>query len=650
ATASTEEIFELLWNAHPFRNNAADIDMQRRIEHRAAHLIVKSARDQIAAEDRIAAAQAKERKRLLERLADGTVGQKQARRSPPGGGRRKSGSFAPSRPAENASRVQAILKSAAAAGPGGRSPVTPCPPVSRDATAGIRPKPPPPISFAPEPSVPPPPAVAPPKPDAPPTSVSMKDPAPRPDPTVMEDCSPMTRVRNVLENESRMVVSPVATENLDFVPRGHASFIQVSQSPELFEAFITDIASQPEYVWNTLSTQDRLTGVAFCWRWDEVYFVDIESPFTDFRRLAAVLARPSRKIAFDAKKQLRLLVRNGVLPTAEIWDPKVASWCLNPEESERTLKQMFVAMYPTVPINQSGPLWHLCAREASQTLLLMTGLRTRLKRESLARIFAEVEMPLAAVLAVAEHVGIGFINDAFCDYLELFSQTLKTLEARAYAIAGHTFSMTCPEEISRVLYDELALDYEAAAAGTAHAAAAAGRKVADGKIPKRSTAKEVLLKLDHELPRIVMEHRRISSLVSKNLFPLQKARTLCHDFGMMRVHCLFETHTVRATGRITSTNPNLQNIPHPKTTVTEGGIDVDSANLRNAFQAAEGMTFVSADYSQLELRIIAHLSEDESLLAILNSGGDMFKLMAGQINNKPAEQVTPEERKKAKGS
>ncbi|KAI8918529.1 hypothetical protein DFJ77DRAFT_298418 [Powellomyces hirtus] len=423
--------------------------------------------------------------------------------------------------------------------------------------------------------------------------------------------------------------------------------ITVTKTPATFSEFIRQWATKDMYAWSCRGNPlgREILSLSVCWDFETVHHMDIESPHFHWTDARKVFGKRSIKVTFDAKFQLRYLMHNDVMPVPTFWDPKVAAWLLEPDSDERSLQTLFDATFPLYRASTADRMAEpTCSRAAWQALKLMGSLADRLQRQGLDDHFKGVEMPMAPILAKMEHVGIGFVEQVFSGYDGVFKTALRDLEAEAHTITGHPFSLTEPREVGKVLYDELRLPYDEMLSPMMRRED--DRKRALGKAVYRRTCKEVLTKLTdhHPLPAIIMEHRRLSMLITAHLLPLRMASAMSVEFQMARVSCTLQTHT--ATGRMIAINPNLQNLPHPRS--NGDGRAIDSLDLRNSFRAAEGMTFVSADYNQIELRIIAHLAEDENLISLIRSGGDFFNLLASQIFEKRLEAVTKEERQKAK--
>lgn len=258
--------------------------------------------------------------------------------------------------------------------------------------------------------------------------------------------------------------------------------------------------------------------------------------------------------------------------------------------------------------------------DADITLQLQRSIVPRLKAEaSQYKVYEEIEVPLISVLAKMEHEGI--MVDA--DHLEAlsaeFGENLAALEKEAFELAGEEFNMGSSKQVGEILFDKLQLPVIK-------------------KTPKGapSTAEDVLVKLaeDYPLPKIIMEYREFSKLRSTYTDSLVAEI----DPTTKRVHTSFN-QAQTSTGRLSSSNPNLQNIP---IRTKEG------RRIREAFVAKEGTILLAADYSQVELRLMAHFSQDESMIKAFNEGKDIHAATAAEVFGIPLDKVTGEERRAAK--
>ena len=270
-----------------------------------------------------------------------------------------------------------------------------------------------------------------------------------------------------------------------------------------------------------------------------------------------------------------------------------------------------------ISVEVAGPY---AAEDAEVTMALHNSIWSRLKEvPSLVSVFEELEIPLISILSKIERTGA--LIDA--DMLRLQSQQLavrmKELEEEAYELADETFNMASPKQLGAILYEKLAIPVLK-------------------KTPKGapSTAEPVLqeLALDYPLPKVILEFRSLSKLKSTYTDKLPEIINVTTK----RVHTSYH-QAVAATGRLSSSDPNLQNIPIRSE---------EGRRIRQAFIAAPGCKLVAADYSQIELRIMAHLSADSGLLTAFSEGKDIHKATAAEVFNVPVEQVSTEQRRNAK--
>lgn len=263
------------------------------------------------------------------------------------------------------------------------------------------------------------------------------------------------------------------------------------------------------------------------------------------------------------------------------------------------------------------PLATVAWTRASASLQLCEVLKARLDEASL-RLLDDIELPLAAVLSELERTGIRLDVDALRAMSKSFADKLVELEARAFELAGHSFNVGSPRQLETILFDELELP------------------VIKRTKTARSTDHEVLVELSgmHELPSVIVEHRMLAKLKSTYVDALPEVV----NAQTKRVHASFN-QTVAATGRLSSSDPNLQNIPIR----TEEG-----RRIRGAFVPQEGWKLLAADYSQIELRILAHLSQDEELCDAYIKGDDVHVRTATALFDVDAQNVDRTMRGQAK--
>jgi DNA polymerase-1 len=274
--------------------------------------------------------------------------------------------------------------------------------------------------------------------------------------------------------------------------------------------------------------------------------------------------------------------------------------------------------FDQIPVEPAG---HYAAEDADVTLRLHRTLWPRLEETGmLARLYTEIEVPLVPVLSRMERTGVRIDPHLLEEQSHELARRIHALEEQAYATAGHRFNLGSPKQIGAIFFEELKLPV-----------------VARTPTGAPSTAESVLEQLaeeGHALPRLILEHRGLAKLRSTYT---EKLRQMINpDTG--RVHTSYH-QAVAATGRLSSSDPNLQNIP----VRTEEG-----RRIRRAFVAEPGHRILAADYSQIELRIMAHLSGDERLLAAFASGQDIHRATAAEVLGIPPEAVTGEQRRSAK--
>jgi len=342
-----------------------------------------------------------------------------------------------------------------------------------------------------------------------------------------------------------------------------------------------------------------------------------------------------KKYGHNIKQGYSVLFRKGITLQGIGGDTLVASYLLNPSRKNHELKdiafenldyQMLTYADSVRPGKTHLPLnrkreenigEHLF-EEAEVVFLLEGVLFPKLRENGLDKLFFGIEMPLGEVLARMELAGIKINPEILFSMSQEFSEKLKYLEEKICALAGMRFNINSPQQLSEVLFEKLNLPVIA--------------RTKTGF----STNVDVLNKLArvHEMPALVLEYRSLAKLKSTYIDVLPK---LIHpETG--RIHTTF-SQTATATGRLSSSDPNLQNIPIRG----EWG-----ERIRQAFVAEEGFVLVSADYSQIELRIMAHLSGDKNLKEAFSHGHDIHTRTASEIFQVPLEEVTPAMRREAK--
>jgi DNA polymerase-1 len=354
-------------------------------------------------------------------------------------------------------------------------------------------------------------------------------------------------------------------------------------------------------------------------------------------RLRGVLEDAVRpKVSSDAKRDLMVLAAAGITLRGVAFDTMLASYLIDPErhthrlndiarfELDQPLQDSDKALLERrseageLSANPVDATAHAAGRLVQLTLLACDALQPRLAAAGCAPLLADMELPLARVLAHVELTGVRVDTQQLLRLSGKIAEQLVELEQRCRTLAGHDFNVGSPRQLEAILFDELQLP------------------VVKRTKTARSTDHDVLEELAamHELPATILEHRMLAKLKSTYLDALPRQV----NPRSKRIHTDFR-QAVAATGRLSSTDPNLQNIPIR----TEIG-----RSIRNAFVAREGWEIMSADYSQIELRVLAHLSHDRELTAAFAEGADVHDRTARAIFGVEQSAVTREMRGQAK--
>ena len=387
----------------------------------------------------------------------------------------------------------------------------------------------------------------------------------------------------------------------------------------------------------------HLVGMSFAIRENEAWYVPVPASQAQARevvlRFAPALQNPAiQKIGQNIKFDILALRKYGVKVAGKLFDTMLAHYLLNPElrHGMDYLAETYLH-YKTVPIEDLiGPkgkkqgsmrdvpleqIKEYAAEDADVTLRLRNYFAPYLKSEGVEKLFEEIEMPLVYVLAEMEATGVKLDTEALRQSSEVLTMQLASLEQEIHQLAGQEFNINSNRQVGEVLFDKLQLDTKA-------------KKTKTGLY---STSEEVLEKLraKHPIVEKLLDYRGLKKLLSTYLDALP---ALIHpETG--KIHTSFN-QAVTATGRLSSTNPNLQNIPVR---------DELGREIRKAFIAdSDDCLFFSADYSQIELRIMAHLSQDPHMVQAFCEGADIHASTAAKIYNVPLDEVTPDMRRKAK--
>ena len=436
---------------------------------------------------------------------------------------------------------------------------------------------------------------------------------------------------------------------------GGDNHYQLVLDEQAFNGWLERLRAAELFAFDTETTsldymQAEIVGVSFAIAPGEAAYVPVAHDYPGVpeqlqreRVLAALkplLEDPQRpKLGQNLKYDMSVLARYGIEMAGIAYDSMLESYVLDSTATRHdmdslagkylnytTIKYEDVAgkgakqmRFDQVQLEQAAPY---AAEDADITLRLHREIWPKIERESsLSRLFREVEMPLVPVLSRMERCGVRIDVKMLERQSRELAERLDELEQAAYAVAGRPFNLSSPKQIGEIFFDELDLPVVA-------------------KTPKGapSTAESVLQELAErgfELPALILEHRGLAKL--KSTYTEKLPRMV--DAGSGRVHTSYQ-QAVAATGRLSSTDPNLQNIPVRS---------AEGRKIRRAFIPEPGFKMLAADYSQIELRIMAHLSGDVGLLRAFAAGRDVHRATAAEVFGVDSvEQVSAEQRRSAK--
>ena len=392
----------------------------------------------------------------------------------------------------------------------------------------------------------------------------------------------------------------------------------------------------------------RIVGIAFCAKAGKAAYIPLDHDYAACPELLAAervfaAVKPlledalKPKCGYDLKHQMHLLQNLGIEPRPVKSDVLLASYVVNSvavrhqldaiarrylEAAPKDLESLTGKGRGRLEMHQLGiDEFGAWAAERADTILRLAGeLEQRLRGNGqLEGLYRYFEMPLVAVLQRMERKGIKLDSAALGRQSAELAEQLEELEQSAFALAGESFNLSSPKQLQTLLYEKLKLPVL--------------RKTPTGQ---PSTAEDVLHELaaDYELPQLLLRHRSLTKL--KSTYTDKLPQELHPDTG--RIHSNFQ-QAVAATGRLSSTDPNLQNIP---------ARTAEGRRVRQAFVCEPGCKLVAADYSQVELRIMAHLSGDTGLLEAFSRAEDIHRATAAEVFGVPLEEVDPEQRRSAK--
>ncbi len=388
---------------------------------------------------------------------------------------------------------------------------------------------------------------------------------------------------------------------------------------------------------------DRIAGIAFCTEEEKSYYVPISHSYPGagkqpdkggvFQNIGPLLGKHEiAKIGHNLKNDIMLLGHEGVSVEGELYDTMIAAYLLNPNKTGYSLeevsfeylsakKKSFVEVlkkrksFEEVSIEEAADY---ATEDAALSLELCDVLFPKLREESLEKVYFDIEMPLIKILVEIEKSGIKLDTDLLKSLAVEMAVEIESIQKRIFFLSGEEFNINSPKQLSRVLFQSLGLSPT--------------KKTKTGF----STGMDVLEELaeHHALPLEVLHYRSLSKLKTTYLDVLPSL--VKPETG--RIHTSFN-QAATATGRLSSSDPNLQNIP------IRGPW---GRRIRQAFIAEEGNLLLSADYSQVELRVLAHISKDEGLNEAFHKGLDIHIRTAAEIFGVPFDEVTQDMRRTAK--
>lgn len=386
----------------------------------------------------------------------------------------------------------------------------------------------------------------------------------------------------------------------------------------------------------------ELVGMSFAIAEGEAYYVPVPAEKMAAERIVNIFKKAlenpsSQKIGQNIKYDYIMMRRYGVRPAGAFFDTMVAHYLLQPEQRHNMdyLAEIYLG-YKTIHIEELiGPkgkgqrsmrdvapeqVYPYAAEDADITLQLKNRLEAELAREGMEHLFYAIEMPLVRVLAEMEISGVRIDTEALRRSSADLGERLAAIEQEIYELAGTSFNISSARQVGEILFERLKIDEKA-------------RKTKTGQY---STTEEVLEKLRYRHPIVdkILSYRGLRKLLSTYIDALPELINRATG----KIHTSFN-QTVTATGRLSSSNPNLQNIPIR---------DEEGREIRRAFIPEEGSLFFSADYSQIELRIMAHLSGDPAMTEAFVSGHDIHAATAARIYKVAIDEVTKDMRRKAK--
>ena len=432
-------------------------------------------------------------------------------------------------------------------------------------------------------------------------------------------------------------------ESLKTVPHEYKLVEKEEDIQQLCDFFRTkDFLVLDTETTTTSAIDAELVGLSFSVEEHKAFYVPVPANREEALRIVNIFKPLYEdpkilKVGQNLKYDLEVLRNYDVRLEGPMWDTMIAHYLIQPELRHNMDYMAEVYLhYQTVHIDELiGPkgknqrsmrdlaptlVYEYACEDADITLQLKNKLEPELKKHDCEKLFYEIEMPLMPVLAEMEMNGVCLDTESLAETSKQFTTRMNEIEQRIYELAGQQFNIASPKQVGEILFDKLKIVEKA-------------KKTKTGQYV---TSEEVLqqLKNKHEIVADILEHRGLKKLIGTYIDALPKL--INPRTG--HIHTSFN-QTITATGRLSSSDPNLQNIP------IRGE---DGKEIRKAFIPEPGCLFFSADYSQIELRVMAHLSQDPQMIEVFREGKDLHAATAANIYKKPIEEVTRDERTKSK--
>lgn len=435
------------------------------------------------------------------------------------------------------------------------------------------------------------------------------------------------------------------------IPKPPTSNYALVDTPEKFDDFVARLSRQTEFAFDTETTAlnpvaAELVGMSFSWQSGEAFYLPVRGtggPLLPVdlvvAKLKPILENPAvAKVGQNLKYDIVVMRQAGVQVRGLRFDTLLASFLLDPLGRSHSLDALAKSLldHDMIPITDligkgrdeismdqvdTHRACEYAAEDADYTWRLKEVFAPQMAGNPVEPLFRDVEVPLVEVLAEMEHNGIALDTALLKKLGGSLEDRLIELTRDAHKAVGHTFNLDSPKQLGDVLFDELQLPVV--------------RKTKTGRSTDAETLEALSEQTEHALPKLILEYRELSKL--KNTYVDTLPTMVCRRTG--RVHASFH-QTGAATGRLSSSDPNMQNIPIR----TEMG-----RRIREAVIAGKpGHVLLTADYSQIELRLLAHFCQDKALLEAFAAGLDIHRAVAAQVNGVSPEEVTSAQRSAAK--